>query len=154
MAEPRSARDCTWRSTSLPGDRRTTEANARPRLSSCSPTASRCWGERRPVQRRAKEEEVKVYTVGIGQRGTTTILRGGQPVRLDERTLQNIAHETGGEYFYAAEAGELEQVYQDLGSQVSWVEERTEITALVSALGTLFVVAGGLLGLRWVQSLP
>ena len=101
---------------------------------------------------RAKEEQVKVYTVGIGQRGTTTIIRG-QLVRLDERTLQNIAQETGGEYFYAAESGELKQVYEELGSQISWVEERTEITALVSGLGALFLVLGGLLGLRWFQRL-
>ncbi|MBC8077823.1 MAG: ABC transporter ATP-binding protein, partial [Chloroflexales bacterium] len=65
-----------------------------------------------------------------------------------------IAQETGGQYFYAQEAGDLQRVYADLGSLVTLVEEPTEITALVSALGALLFVVGGLLGLRWFQRLP
>ncbi|HEX6289640.1 MAG TPA: VWA domain-containing protein [Herpetosiphonaceae bacterium] len=103
---------------------------------------------------RARQEQVKVYTVGIGQRGETPVVLGGIPVRLDEATLQKIAAATDGEYFYAAESGELKKIYQQLGSQMSWVEEYTEVTALVSGLGTLFVVAGGLLSLRWFQQFP
>ena len=75
-------------------------------------------------------------------------------MRLDETTLRAVADATGGSYFYAAEAGELERIYADLGSQVSWVEERTEVTSLVSALGTLLMVMGGLFGLRWFAQLP
>jgi Ca-activated chloride channel family protein len=103
---------------------------------------------------RARADQVKVYTVGIGQRGASPLIDGRLPARLDEATLQDIAEETGGTYYYAAEAGQLERIYADLGSQVSWVEERTEITALVSALGTVFLMAGGLLGLLWLQRLP
>ena len=73
---------------------------------------------------------------------------------LDETTLRQIAADTGGQYFYAAESAELAQIYADLGSQVAWVEERTEITALVSALATAFVLLAGLLSLRWTQQLP
>jgi Ca-activated chloride channel family protein len=103
---------------------------------------------------RAKSEQVKVYTIGVGERGRTTIIGGNQRVGLDEATLQNIARETGGEYFYAADTNELKQVYADLGSAVSWVEERTEVTALVSAAGALLLVLGGMLSLRWLQQLP
>jgi Ca-activated chloride channel homolog len=103
---------------------------------------------------RAKQEGVKVHTVGIGQRGETPIVLGGIPVQLDEATLQAIADDTGGSYFYAAQTDDLKQIYQELGSQISWVEEYTEITALVSGLGTLLVLAGGILGLRWFQQFP
>jgi Ca-activated chloride channel family protein len=103
---------------------------------------------------RARAEQIKVYTVGVGQRGANPLIDGRQPARLDETTLQAIAAETSGQYYYAAEAGQLQQVYADLGSQVSWVEEYTEITALVSAFGTIILLAGGLLGLRWFQRLP
>lgn len=103
---------------------------------------------------RASAEGVRVHTVGIGQRGATTRVEGGWSVGLDERTLQRIADETGGRYFYAAERSELERIYSDLGSQVRWVEERTEVTALVSAFGTLLMLAGGLLALRWFGRFP
>lgn len=103
---------------------------------------------------RADQEGIRVHTIGVGQRGAATRINGRIPVTLDEATLRAIAERTGGEYFYAAESSELERVYADLGSQVAWVEERTEVTALVSALGTAFVTVAGLLSLRWFQQLP
>jgi len=106
------------------------------------------------VAARAAEAGVRVHTVGIGQRGVSARLNARQTVRLDEATLQAIADATGGSYFYAAESGELERIYEDLGSQVSWVEERTEVTSLVTALGTVLMLAGGLFGLRWFQQFP
>lgn len=106
------------------------------------------------VAARAAQDGVRVHTVGVGQRGASPVIGRGQSVRLDETTLRAVADATGGSYFYAAEAGELQRIYADLGSQVSWVQERTEVTSLVSALGTLFMVAGGLLGMRWFAQLP
>ena len=103
---------------------------------------------------RAKGEGVRVHTVGIGRRDAAPQLGRGQRVDLDETTLRDIAGETGGEYFYAAEAGELEQVYTDLGSQVRWVEERTEVTALASALGAVLLLIGGVLSLHWFRQFP
>jgi Ca-activated chloride channel family protein len=102
---------------------------------------------------RAASQQVKVYTVGIGQRGAIPVVQG-QPVRLDESTLRQIASTTGATYFYAEESGKLQQIYADLGARIGWGEERTEITALVSALGTLLVLGAGLLSLRWFQRLP
>src|SRR5204863_8832144 len=103
---------------------------------------------------RARQAGVKVYTVGIGQRGRTARLDDGNRVGLDEATLQRIAATTGGEYSYAAEAAQLEQIYKNLGSQVTWVRERTEVTPVVTALGTALMLASGLFGLRWFQQLP
>ena len=37
---------------------------------------------------------------------------------------------------------------------MSWVQERTEVTALVSALGGVLLTLGGLLGLLWFGPLP
>uniref|UniRef100_A0A831TAW0 VWA domain-containing protein n=1 Tax=Thermorudis peleae TaxID=1382356 RepID=A0A831TAW0_9BACT len=103
---------------------------------------------------RARELGVTVQTVGIGERGRRILLDGRTQVGLDEATLRQIAEMTGGRYFYAAETTELEEIYAGLGSQVRWVEERTEITALVTGAGALFLIAGGLLSLRWFQRLP
>jgi Ca-activated chloride channel homolog len=76
------------------------------------------------------------------------------PAELDERTLQQIARTTGGEYFYAAQSSDLQRIYSSIGSRVNWSEERTEVTALVSALGTCFVIVAGLFSLRWMHALP
>ncbi len=103
---------------------------------------------------RARQEGVKIYTIGVGERGANPTLRSGQRVGLDETTLQRIAEATDGEYFYAANAGDLERVYADLGSQISWVEEKTEVTALFSALGAMFFTLAGLLSLWWFSRLP
>jgi Ca-activated chloride channel homolog len=97
---------------------------------------------------RAQAMGVPVYTVGVGQRDAQVFVNG-QPVQLDEETLRAVAAATGGDYFYAAESNQLAQVYADLGAQLRWVAEPTEITAPVAALGTLLLLAGGLLSLRW-----
>lgn len=104
---------------------------------------------------RAQQEGVTVHTVGIGQRGAMPTIQGSRTrVSLDEVTLRRMAEVTGGEYYYAAESSQLEEIYADLGSRVSWTEELTEVTALANALGTVLLVAGGLLGLRWFQQFP
>jgi Ca-activated chloride channel family protein len=103
---------------------------------------------------RANQAGVVVHTVGIGERNSGARVGGRLPAELDERTLQQIAQMTGGEYFYAAQSGDLERIYTSIGSRVSWAEERTEVTALVSALGTFLLIAAGLFSLRWLHGLP
>jgi Ca-activated chloride channel family protein len=106
------------------------------------------------VAARAAQERIPVHTIGLGQRGAAPVIGRNQSVRLDETTLRAVADATGGSYSYAAEAGQLERIYANLGSQVSWVEERTEVTPLVGGLGTLLMMFGGLFGLRWFAQLP
>jgi len=106
------------------------------------------------VAQRAQQLGVHVDTVGIGQRGGTTLLAANTRVGLDESALKGIAQTTGGQYFYAADAQQLTQVYQDLGSQISWVEQRTEVSALASGLAALFFATAGFLALRWFGRLP
>jgi len=106
------------------------------------------------VTARAKQANIRIDTIGVGQRGVNPMIGRQYVGELDEQTLSAIASETGGEYFYASEAGQLQRIYADLGSRVNWVREETEITALVSALGAVFLLAGGLLSLRWFQQFP
>jgi Ca-activated chloride channel family protein len=106
------------------------------------------------VAARAKQLGVQVDTIGIGERGVSTYLNRQTSVGLDETTLKNIADTTGGHYFYAADSGQLADIYANLGSQVSWVSERTEVTALASGLAAAFFLVAGGLGLRWFGRLP
>jgi len=67
---------------------------------------------------------IKVYTVGVGTRGTAPFPRGynlaGQkvyvqvPVDIDEKTLQQIADKTGGKYFRADSTGTLRKIYDEI----------------------------------------
>ncbi len=106
------------------------------------------------VASRAQQEGVTVNTIGVGQRGVQTLLNRRTSVGLNETALESIASTTGGQYFYAADAGQLEQVYAHLGSQITWVTEQTEVTALASGLGAVFLTIAGVLGLGWFGRLP
>ena len=102
----------------------------------------------------AKEAGIPVETVGIGQRGQTTLVRGRPVDGVDETTLQGIADATGGHYFYAAEAGRLQGIYGALGSRIGWRTETVDLTMPAVALGTLVLLGAGLLSLRWFRLLP
>jgi Ca-activated chloride channel family protein len=98
-----------------------------------------------------KQAGIVVHTVGIGQRGARVVFEGAQTVGLDETTLQQIARETGGRYFYAEETSQLRQIYRELSTQVGFVQERQEVTALFVAVGVAFLVVAAALSLLWFQ---
>jgi hypothetical protein len=62
--------------------------------------------------------------------------------------------ESDGTYRSAANASQLEQVYAQRGSQINWVQEQTEVTAIASGLGAALLTIAGLLGLGWFGRLP
>jgi Ca-activated chloride channel family protein len=136
---------------------RPTDASGRPTpavivlLSDGQPTAGIPPAE---AAARAKQAGVKVHTVGIGQRGAAPVIGNNQTARLDEGTLRQIASATDGQYFYAGESAELRDIYADLSAEIAWVEEKTEVTALLAGLGSALMVVAGLLGLRWFQQFP
>jgi Ca-activated chloride channel homolog len=75
---------------------------------------------------------VKVYTIGIGERGTAPmpVFMGGRkvgyqnvPVDVDEDTLQKIADITGGKYYRADNAEKFRQIYAEIDKL-----EKTEAT--------------------------
>ena len=88
----------------------------------------------------AKDLGIKVYTIGIGRRGTAPYPifddRGREvdvvnmKVEIDEKILRNIAEQTGGEYFLATDKQTLEAVYERINqlekSRVE-VENRTTL---------------------------
>jgi Ca-activated chloride channel family protein len=67
----------------------------------------------------AKQNNVKIYTIGIGAtRMVVDSFFGPQVVNpswdLDEETLKQIARQTGGLFFRALDERELQQVYQSI----------------------------------------
>ena len=73
----------------------------------------------------AQALKVKVYTIGVGKRGTAPmpvgrdpftgqILRREVPVDIDEDTLQKIAQQTGGKYYRADNAENFKAIYTQI----------------------------------------
>ncbi len=74
----------------------------------------------------AKKDSTIIYTIGIGNPGSSSS-------DLDERTLIEIAELTGGKYFRAIDAQELEKIYAELDTlePIEYEEESyTPITLL------------------------
>ncbi len=70
----------------------------------------------------AKAFNIKVYTIGVGTDGYAPtpvstplgIVMQNQKVSIDEKLLQNIAAQTGGQYFRATDNKSLEHIYNEI----------------------------------------
>ena len=119
-------------------------------------------GTRNPIQvaRRAKALRVPINTVALGtddgvldvtdQFGNTQRI----PVPPDRNALRQIAKISGGKYFDAPNAGELESIYEDLGSQLGYVKEKRELTWAFAGAGLVLVLSGAVLALVWFNRFP
>jgi Ca-activated chloride channel family protein len=99
----------------------------------------------------AAQRGVKVYTVGVGTVDGETIGFEGwsMRVRLDEDTLKEVAKITAGEYFYAGTAGDLQKVYETLGTRLTVEKAETELSALLALLAALITLCAAGLSLFW-----
>jgi len=90
----------------------------------------------------ARDQQVKVYTVGVGTPEGTFLTLGGRSiwVRLDEETLKEMAEITGGAYYRTTTVGELRRVYRSLGRSIGWERRPTEVTGLGAAAAGLLLL--------------
>jgi Ca-activated chloride channel family protein len=102
----------------------------------------------------ANAAQVPVSTIAFGTDYGTLDLNGETvPVPVDRSTLKQIADETGGSYSEAASAQELEQVYEDLGSQIGYTSELHDISPWFVRGGLLFAFLGVVASLLWTNRL-
>lgn len=87
----------------------------------------------------ARQQEVIVYTVGVGQTANTGAWTVGGA--LDEDTLREIADVTGGRYFHATSAQGLDEVYRHLARTVGWERRREEVSGVAAGLGLVALLA-------------
>ena len=74
---------------------------------------------------------------------------GGFRRGIDEATLKQIASMTGGQYYSASSAGELQNVFRSLPTYLITKHETTEISVIFTALGAFLAVLAVWLALRW-----
>jgi len=88
-----------------------------------------------------KSLSVKVYTIGVGKRGTAPMPQMtpfgkryvSVPVEIDEDTLQKIAQMTGGKYYRADNAENFQKIYAEidkLEKSEAEVKKYTQFTEL------------------------
>jgi Ca-activated chloride channel family protein len=125
----------------------------------------------------ASDRGVRVYTIGFGTdggssfpncspqyQGTEPFGTGGGPQfgggggggglggfrrGIDEATLRQVSDMTGGKYYPAASAGELQRVFQQLPTYVILKHKTTEISALFAAAGAALALIAVGLSLLW-----
>ena len=102
----------------------------------------------------ANAAQVPVSTIAFGTDYGTLDLNGETvPVPVDRATLEEIADSTGGSYSEAASASELEEVYEDLGSQIGYTSEPQDISPWFVRGGLLFAFLGVVASLLWTNRL-
>jgi Ca-activated chloride channel family protein len=113
--------------------------------------------------------KVKVYTIGVGTRGTAPmpVYMGGrkvgyQPmaVDIDEDTLQKIADETGGKYYRADNAENFKRIYAEIDklekteAEVKKFAHHTELFSWMVSVGLALLLVEMALGQTVFRRLP
>lgn len=109
---------------------------------------------------------IRVYTIGFGTDHNTSIPNcgfqiqnndqfggggGGSRFRreIDEETLIQVADMTGGSYHLAASSDELQDVFQNLPTQLMTVTETIEVSVMFVVIGALLVTLAIVLSIVW-----
>jgi Ca-activated chloride channel family protein len=102
----------------------------------------------------ARNAKVPVYTIAYGTENGYVDLDGKRElVPVDHEQMQEVAQISGGQYFKAATADQLKQVYENIGSEVGYEKADREVTSRFAGYGLAFAVLAALgaisLGARW-----
>jgi Ca-activated chloride channel family protein len=122
----------------------------------------------------AADRGVRVYTIGFGTTNNSSPMNcsfsspygfdqfggpqffggggggGGQFRReIDEETLKTVAGMTGGEYHLAESAEELQEVFDNLPTQIFTITETTEISVFFIIFAAVFILLAMVLAIIW-----
>ncbi len=117
----------------------------------------------------AADRGVRVYTIGFGTEnefspfggrrcqernsfgGGSSFGGGGSGFRrgIDEATLKQVSEMTGGEYYFAESADELQTVFENLPTYLIARHETTEISFMFVAVGALLAAIAMTLAQMW-----
>ena len=88
----------------------------------------------------AQEEKVPVFTVAVAS----------QP----QPELEQVAEVRGGQAFTAPTSEQLTAVYRDLGSRLTYVEEKRELTSYFMGGAAVLLLLGAAASITWFLRLP
>jgi Ca-activated chloride channel family protein len=108
-----------------------------------------------------KKFKIPVYTVALGtQSGTLTHTNPNTGQTTTERvppdllTLQEIARDTGGQFFATADAQRLRTVYSNLGTRLTKTKEKQQVTSAFAGGALVLLLLGAGFGLVRGGRLP
>ncbi len=103
----------------------------------------------------AEQKDIPITTISFGTSYGTVEIEGQQvPVEVDDSSMREIARLSGGDFYKAATAEQLRQVYADLGEQIGYETEEVEASRPWVVLGTLTLLAAAGSSLLIGQRLP
>src|SRR3954452_17006468 len=112
------------------------------------------------VVQQTKKYRIPIYTVALGTangklnhsnaKGKVT----SEKVPPDALTLQDIARDTGGQFFAAPDARKLEAVYANLGTRLAKTKEKRQVTSAFAGGALVLLLAGAGLGMARGGRLP
>lgn len=109
----------------------------------------------------AVDRGIRIYTIGFGTpdgfiefgggqfQGNEPNERGRFRTGIDENVLQAVADLTGGEYYTAESAEELQSVFDNLPTSLILRHDVIEISVAFVALGALLAISAVLLSMWW-----
>lgn len=104
--------------------------------------------------RAARDQKVPIYTIAYGtEDGYIEVNGRREPVPVDRAELARVSKISGGEAYTATSAGELKDVYKDIGTSVGKEKVDKEVTSRYAGFGLGFAIMAALgmisLGARW-----
>ncbi|MGQ0773744.1 MAG: VWA domain-containing protein [Pseudonocardiales bacterium] len=105
--------------------------------------------------RSAAEAEVPISTISFGTAyGRVEINGSWQDVRADDESMQQIAEISGGEFYEASSAGQLNEVYDTLGEQIGYETKHLDASKPWLIAGTIVALLATTAALAIGQRLP
>jgi Ca-activated chloride channel family protein len=99
--------------------------------------------------------KVPVSTIAFGTPyGTVDIDGEVTPVDVNKEALQDLAEQTNGKAYEAADRSQLSEVYKHIGSSLGFRTEHREVASRFSGIALLFALAAGGASLAWFARLP
>jgi Ca-activated chloride channel family protein len=103
----------------------------------------------------AKTSNVPISTISFGTDHGVVDIGGEQvAVPVDDGSLQNVANLSGGSYYRAASANQLQQVYTRLGQQIGFENKQADASKPWLILGTILAMISAVGALLIGQRLP
>jgi Ca-activated chloride channel family protein len=98
---------------------------------------------------------IPVYTISFGTQAGSIEFQGEVvPVPVNEGALRQVASLTGGKFFTAASAAELQQILDGVGTQVGYETEEREVWEWFLGAGVVALTLAAAGSLVWFSKLP
>jgi Ca-activated chloride channel family protein len=103
----------------------------------------------------SRTAHVPVSTIAFGTPyGTVDIEGETTSVSVNKEALRTLATSTQGKAYEAADAGQLRDVYANIGTSLGFKTEHRDVAARYTGIALLFALAAGGASLAWFSRMP